>query len=120
MRSYGIEISGIDGVNISDNTIQNAEEAIHLVDAKNIHMTGNQLIFSRARGVSVVQDTVSAVSGNTFDTNTIVQKNPDYPTIEMQDTVADGSPVDYLMTANANNFYPLYKPNGSFVRSIKS
>lgn len=61
---------------------------------------------------------MSMVSANTFTGNTILQKNPDYPHIELRDMVAGSDQADAFLSPASNIFYPLYKPDTSYIRSI--
>lgn len=49
MNNYGILISNVDTVLVSANTVNNAEEALHIEDAKNLNIINNTLALSRAR-----------------------------------------------------------------------
>ena len=118
MNNYGISIANIDGSNILQNTVNNAEEALHIEDAKNLNIMGNIFALSRARGVHVIQNSSGAVSSNTFQENSILEKNPDYPYIEMRDNVA-GGPLTNMLSPTDNKFFPLYKPNTSYIRAVK-
>ncbi len=73
---------------IDNNTINNAEEALHVVDANSLNIHDNTFVMPRARVVSVVQNTPSTVLANTFQSNAILGRNPDYPYIEMRDETA--------------------------------
>lgn len=103
---------------ISGNTVNNAEDAIHLVDAANITLSNNTLLFPRKNSLMIVQNTPASVYGNTMNGNTLLQRNIDYPYIEMRDEVP-GTGTASLITANGNNFVTLYKPDTSYVRSVK-
>lgn len=72
------------------NTINNAEEAVHMVDVKNTTLANNTFLLSRARGINIIQSSTGAVSGNAFNANSLLQKNPDYPYIEMNDMIDNG------------------------------
>ena len=74
MNNYGISIANIDGSNILQNTVNNAEEALHIEDAKNLNIMGNMLVLSRARGVHVIQNSSGSVSSNTFQENSMLKK----------------------------------------------
>ncbi len=53
-----------------------------------------------------------------MNNNTLFQRNNDHPYIEMRDdTTYTG--VSTLITANGNNFVTLYRPDTSYVRSVK-
>lgn len=56
-NNYGIDIRGIALVNISDNTVQNAEKAIYLEDSKNLNIYKNIQLLSRATSVQAIQKT---------------------------------------------------------------
>ncbi len=53
-----------------------------------------------------------------MNSNTLFQRNIDYPYIEMRDETP-GTGTASLITANGNNFVTLYKPDSSYVRSVK-
>ncbi len=53
-----------------------------------------------------------------MNSNTLFQRNNDFPYIEMRDETP-GTGTASLITANGNNFVTLYKPDSSYVRSVK-
>lgn len=114
----GIMIKNATDVNIAYNTINDAEDAISLVDAANISTSNNTLLFARKNSLAVVQNNAGIVTGNTLAGNTFLQRNVDYPYIEMRDEVP-GTGTASLISANGNNFVTMYKPDTSYVRSVK-
>lgn len=117
-NNNGIALRNVSGVAISANTINNAENGIDLIDAANTNISNNMVLYSRAKSVSVVQNTALAGTGNTISSNSILQRNPDYPYIEMRDETIGGV-MSNLLSANGNAIYPNYKPNTSLVRKVK-
>lgn len=113
-----IRIEGAVGISVSGNFITNSETALSLVNAAQTTISQNSLFYPRARTVSVVQTVDLASSGNVLSQNTISQRNPDYSYIEMRDQVEGGAHAPQL-TASNNYFYPLYKPNTSYIRDVK-
>ena len=116
--SYGIFIHNIQGTIFTSNSILNAEVALWVRDSSNLIFTGNTLLNSRARSVFVTQKNLGLTHTNSFMTNTILQKNPDYPYIEMNDEVAGSNLAASFLTPSGNILYPNYKPNTSYVRSV--
>lgn len=116
--SYGILSYNVAGTNISSNSVVNAENALRVIDAHNLSITSNTLLTSRARSVLVTQENAGRTYTNTFTANTILQKNPDYPYIEMKDEVAGSNLAASFLTPSGNTLYPNYKPNTSYVRSV--
>jgi parallel beta-helix repeat protein len=115
----GIVGTNLDGLTISSNGIINAEHAIALRDSANTVVSGNTLVSSRKHSFSLIQTATGMSNGNTLNTNTLVQRAPDYPYVEVRDEVPGSGEVSGLLSASANNFYPLYKPNTSYVRLVK-
>ncbi len=103
---------------IQNNTIQNAEDDIALIDASSITITNNTFLLARRSSLSVIQKTPGSVTGLSLNGNTLYQRNIDYPYIEMRDEVP-GSGIASLVSANGNSFITLYKPDTSYVRSVK-
>jgi parallel beta-helix repeat protein len=103
---------------VSGNTVNNAGDSIRLVDVANITLSNNTLLFPRKNSIAIVQNTPAAVYGNTMDGNTLLQRNVDYPYIEMRDETP-GTGTASLIAASGNNFVTLYKPDTSYVRSVK-
>lgn len=114
----GISIKNATNVNIAYNTINDAEDAISLVDAANISTSNNTLLFARKNSLAIVQNNAGIMTGNTLAGNTFLQRNVDYPYIEMRDEVP-GTGTASLISANGNNFVTMYKPDTSYVRSVK-
>ncbi len=117
-KNHGIALHNVSGVAVTNNTVNNAENGIDLIDTANATISNNMFLYSRAKSVSVVQNTALASTGNTLSNNSILQRNPDYPYIEMRDETIGGA-METLLTANGNAIYPNYKPNTSLVRTVK-
>jgi hypothetical protein len=96
----------------------NAEIAVSLQDAHTVSVNNNSLLTSRAKTFTAIQTISGSTYGNTFNENSFLQKNADYPYIETRDEVAGSNMADTLTTANSNYIYPLYKPNTSYIRSV--
>ena len=73
---------------MSSNTVNNAENALKIQDTSGTTINGNTLIFSRAQSLLITQESSSAVRNNTLSSNTLLQKNIDYPYIEIRDNIA--------------------------------
>ena len=71
------------------------------------------------------QESSSAVRNNTLSSNILLQKNIDYPYIEIRDDIAGtgivaiGGAVGSFISASANDFVTLYKPDTSYIRTVK-
>ena len=96
----------------------NAEKAIKIANAHNLNISNNTLLTSRSETMSVVQTNSGSTYANTFAGNTFLQKNPDYPYIEMRDEVGGSNAANTFVSANGNFIYPNYKPNTSYIRSV--
>ena len=70
---------------LTNNTVNNAENAIEVRNASGITLTSNTLLLSRKNSVSVSQDISGATDTVTMNGNTLLQRNVDYPYIEMRD-----------------------------------
>ena len=116
--SYGILSYNVVWAIINLNNVVNAENALRIIDANTLTITNNNFLTSRAKSILVTQENTWLTHTNTFNTNTILQKNPDYPYIEMRDEVDGSDQSSIFLTANSNTIYPNYKPNTSYVRSV--
>lgn len=117
--SYGILAYNVAGTSISSNSLVNAENALRIIDSNNLSIAMNTFLASRARSVFVTQENAGLTHTNSLTGNTILQKNPDYPYIEMRDETPGSWLASGLITASANTIYPNYKPNTSYVRTVK-
>ncbi len=116
--NYGISARSIRDLEIANNTVNNAEESLHLEDTNSFNIHNNTLVMPRARVVQVIQNTPGTVGTNTFQSNTILGKNPDYPYIEMRDETVGGTMGSFL-SFSSTDFFPLFKPNTSYIREVK-
>ena len=119
----GIWLSSVDSVNISSNIIKYISASpwrngIHLIDSSNTAINSNTILNAQRSSVLVIQNTPGTVANVTMNSNTLFQRNVEYPYIEMRDETP-GTGTASLITANGNNFVTLYKPDTSYVRSIK-
>lgn len=119
LANAGILASSVSGVDIQRNGIQNAQYAVRIIDAANTNIAQNTLLFSRINALSVLQNNSGVVMGNSFTGNTFLQRSPDYPYIEIRDEVPGTGYVGSFITFDSNNILPNYKPNTSYVRTVK-
>ena len=68
---------------------------------------------------SVIQNTPATTFSNAFTGNTFLQRAPDYPYIELRDEVPGTGIVTGFATFAGNNILPNYKPNTSYLRTVK-
>ncbi|MBP9811940.1 tandem-95 repeat protein [Candidatus Gracilibacteria bacterium] len=115
----GVLASSVNGVIIEKNGIQNAQYAVRLIDAANTDVVQNTLLSSRINTFSVIQNNTGAVTGNSFTGNTFIQRAPDYPYIEIRDEVPGNGVASGFVSFDSNNILPNYKPNTSYLRTVK-
>jgi parallel beta-helix repeat protein len=118
-KNAWIMLDGVNNVTASRNSVQNATYGLRIVNGSYNALTQNTLLFSRVNSLSVEKNGTGTTEFNTFNNNTILQKNPDYPYVEIRDETPGSWVASGLITANANTIYPNYKPNTSYVRTVK-
>jgi Bacterial Ig domain len=112
-------VSWVNGVIIERNGIQNGQYAVRLIDTANTQVVQNTLLSSRVNTLSVIQNNTGAVSWNSFTWNTFLQRAPDYPYIEIRDEVPGSGVASWFVSFDSNTILPNYKPNTSYLRTVK-
>lgn len=78
-------LDGVNNVTATRNSVQNATYGLRIVNGSYNALTENTLLFSRVNTLSVEKNGTGTTELNTFNNNTILQKNPDYPYVEIRD-----------------------------------
>lgn len=104
------------GVNITTNTISNAQNGVNIADSSNNTITSNTFYNPRNYAIKALELTAGSGTGNTINNNTFLTYNPDYAMIRIENTV---NAIDVLATFSGNKFLNVYKPKLPIVEILK-